>query len=132
MTNLSIDQLTKYLNNTIVKQYFLNKFNLNPNEILDQIQTSIEKRNYFNDYYNKRKHGPKGDDAKDKIKANNKKWYDENKVRVSALQRCKYANDPEYRKWCQQYQALYAQKKRNVNRNERNVGRPRIYNFDSS
>ena len=33
----------------------------------------------------------------------------QNKTRVAALQRCKYSNGPEYKQWCQQYQALYAQ-----------------------
>jgi exonuclease VII large subunit len=130
MTNLyTIEQLKIYLNNETVKDYCWIHFNLTPDAVLDQIQKNIDKRNYFNDYYNKRK---QVDGARDRIKENNKNWYDRNKIRVAALQRCRYATDPEYKKRCQQYQALYAQNKRNVNRNERNVGRPRTYNFDSN
>ena len=130
MTNVyTIDQLKIYMDNDTVKDYFLRNYNLTPDAVLTQIQKNIDKRNYFIDYYNKRK---QDECAKQKIKENNKKWYENNKIRVAALQRCRYVTDPEYKKWCQQYQALYAQNKRNVNRNERNVGRPRKYNFDSS
>ena len=130
MTNLyTIEQLKIYLNNETVKNDFRINCNLTPDAVLDQIQKNINKRSYFNDYYNKRK---QVDGARDRIKENNKSWYNKNKIRVAALQRSRYATDPEYKKWCQQYQALYAQNKRNVNRNERNVGRPRKYNVDSS
>ena len=110
MTNsYTLDQLKIYLKNDTIKHYFSNNFDLTPDEVLDQIQSNVDKRNYFNDYYNKRK---QVDGARDKIKENNKNWYEKNKVRVAALQRCRYANDPEYKKWCQQYQALCAKKEK--------------------
>jgi hypothetical protein len=125
----TLEQLKLYLNNDVVSNYFWSNFNLTADQVRYQIQTNIDKRKYGIEYYKKRK-GIDG--VKEQIKQSNKTWYDNNKLRVAALQRCKYINNPVYRQWCQQYQAIYAQNKRNVNRLDRNLGRPRKYNFDSN
>ena len=68
MTNVyTIDQLKIYMDNDTVKDYFLRNYNLTPDAVLTQIQKNIDKRNYFIDYYNKRK---QDECAKQTIKEN--------------------------------------------------------------
>ena len=122
----TLDQLKVYVNNENVKEYFFSNFGLSPEEVLSQIESTLSKRTYFNEYYQKRKNDQ---NAYQKIKDNNANWYHKNKIRIAALQRSKYADDPDFKKWYQQYQAVYAQKRRNIIGNERNIGRPRKYNI---
>ena len=128
MTNTyTIDQLKLYLNNNIVKQHFNDNWNMTPNDVLTTVESyGSRQRDYFRTYYHSRK-----EDATvtSKMQEHNRKWYQTNKTRIAALQRSKYSNDPEYKQWCQQYQALYAQQRRNVTSNQRNIGRPRKYNI---
>lgn len=126
-TTYTVEQLKLYLNNSIVKEYFNDNWNMKPDDVLNVVESYLLKqRDYFRDYYHNRKSDA---NVTSKINEHNRNWYQKNKTRVAALQRCKYSNDPEYKQWCQQYQALYAQTKRNVTSNERNVGRPRKYNI---
>ena len=107
-TTYTVDQLKLYLNNSIVKQHFNDNWNMKPDDVLNVVETYITKqRDYFRNYYNNRKSDA---NVTSKINEHNRNWYQTNKTRVAALQRRKYSNDPEYKQWCQQYQALYAQK----------------------
>ena len=128
MTNTyTIDQLKLYLHDTTVKNYFDATWKMKPDEILMIVDSYLTKqRDYFRDYYHSRKHNIT---VTDKLRENNRNWYQKNKKQIAALQRCRYANDPEYNQHCRRYQAVYAQKQRNVTSNERNVGRPRKYNI---
>ena len=131
MTNTyTIHQLKLYLSNNILKQHFNENWDMTPYDVLSTVESYLSKqRDYFRNYY----HGRKSDaDVTSRNSEHNRNWYQNNKPRIAALQRCKYSSDPEYRQWCQQYQALYAQRQRNVTSNERNVGRPRKYNVASS
>ena len=131
MTNTyTIHQLKLYFNNNIVKQHFNDNWNMTPYDLVNIVESYLSKqRDYFRDYYHSRKSDA---DVTSKIQEHNRNWYQNNKKRIAALQRCKYSSDPEYKQWYQQYQALCAQQKRNVISNERNVGRPRKYNIASS
>ena len=103
---------------------------MSPDDVLSTVVSYFTKRrDDLRDYYHSRKN-----DAciTNKVKEHNRKWYQSNKSRIAALQRCKYSNNPEYRQWCQRYQELYAQRQRKVTSNERNLGRPRKYNIASS
>ena len=103
----TVEQLKLYLNNSIVREHVNNNWNMKPDDVLNVVETYITKqRDYFRDYYNNRKSDI---NVTSNINEHNRNWYQTNKIRVTALQRCKYSNDPEYKQWCEQYQALYAQ-----------------------
>jgi len=123
------DQLKVDLNYNIVKPHFNEQWNMTPYEVLNIVSSYLTKqRAYFREYYHNRKCDA---DVTSRINEHNRNWYQNNKPRIAALQRCKYSSDPEYRQWRQRYQALYSQKQRNVTSNGRNVGRPRNYNIAS-
>ena len=50
----TLDQLKVYVNNENVKEYFFSNFGLSPEEVLSQIESTLSKRTYFNEYYQKR------------------------------------------------------------------------------
>ncbi len=55
INHIPFHQLKLYLKNDVVSNYLWINFNLTPDQVRDQIQTNIDKRNYGIDYYNKRK-----------------------------------------------------------------------------
>ena len=68
-----------------ISKYFMDKYNLFPDDVIVLV----------NDFY------------KNKQQIQNQCWYQKNKIRVYALQRSKYHNDPMFREYYNKYQALY-------------------------
>ena len=86
-----------------ISKYFTDNYNLQPRDVIELVD----------DFY-KQNHRPK-------IKEHC--WYQQNKIRVYALQRSKYHNDPAFREYYQKYQAIYQRHDYDT----RGRGRPRIY-----
>jgi len=85
-TTYTVDQLKLYLNNSIVKEHFNDNWNMKPDDVLNVVETYITKqRDYFRNYYNNRKFDA---NVTSKINEHNRNWYQKNKTRVAALQRC--------------------------------------------
>ena len=84
-----------------ISQYFVDNYNLQPGDVIELV----------NDFY------------KQKQQINEQCWYQQNKIRVYALQRSKYHNDPTFREYYKKYQALYQRQ----DYEPRKVGHPRLY-----
>ena len=110
-----------------INNYLCNKYNLSSDEILTRLSNHFYKISKSNaaasQYYYDNKDNP---DYQAKLKNSRQDYYNSNKVKIRALARAKYDNDPIYRSEYQRYQALYSQKKRNVD-SEQKRGRPRKY-----
>ena len=84
-----------------ISKYFTDKYNLFPDDVIVLV----------NDFY-KKKHP-----------IQRQAWSQQNKIRVYALQRSKYHNDPTFREYHKKYQSLYQR----GDYEPRTRGRPRIY-----
>ena len=83
-----------------ISKYFMDKYNLQPGDVIELV----------NDFYKK------------KQQIQQQSWYQQNKIRIYALQRSKYHNDPVFREYYKKHQALYQRGDYESRR-----GRPRIY-----
>ena len=116
--------ITERLFQPNISKYFIDNYNLQPSDVIALV------RNFYNCRQNQLQKGREryhnlkhNDDYHNKIKQHCTAWYQKNKVRVSALQRSKYQNDPIFREYYQKYQALYQRQ----DYEPRGRGRPRIY-----
>ena len=118
-----IERVTK----PAINHYLCNKYDLSSDEIMTRILDHFNKSKKNNtaslQYYYDNKDNA---DYQAKLKNARGNYYHNNKIKIRALSRAKYDNDPIYRSEYQRYQALYSQKKRNADSNQKR-GRPRKY-----
>lgn len=93
--------ITERLTQPNISEYFINNYRLQPSDVIELVNIFYKQNN--------RRHC--------------NSWYTNNKIRVYALQRSKYHNDPTFREYYAKYQALYQRK----DYEPRGRGRPRIY-----
>ena len=85
-----------------ISKYFIDNYNLQPGDVIEVVDDSY-KQNH-----------------RQQIKE--QCWYQQNKLRVYALQRSKHHNDPTFREYYKKHQALYQR-----HYEPRGRGRPRNY-----
>ncbi len=118
-----IDQITK----PAIHNYLCRKYNLTFEELVNCISDQCAKKEKCNavalQYYYDNKDKP---EYQAKLKQTRSNYYYSNKSKIKALSLAKYATDPVFREQYQRYQALYSQRRRGKNEEERR-GRPRKY-----
>ena len=117
----------QHLSKPSINYYLCNKYDLTNNEILGCVSEYFTKKIKCNNtalqYYYDNKDKP---EYQDKLKLARSTYYQNNKSKINALHLAKYDNDPIFRENYRRYQALYSQKRRDRNINEKR-GRPRKY-----
>ena len=120
-------QVIEHVTKPAINHYLCNKYDLSTDEILTCILdhfNKIKKNNTASlQYYYDNKDDP---EYKNKLKNSRSNYYQNNKVKFRALAQARYENDPIYKAEYKKYQALYSQKKRNADAQQKR-GRPRKY-----
>ena len=118
-----IERVTK----PAINHYLCNKYDLSSDEIMTRILDHFNKSKKNNtaslQYYYDNKDNA---DYQAKLKNARSNYYQNNKVKIRALAQARYDYDPLYRSEYKKYQALYSQKKRNADSQQKR-GRPRKY-----
>lgn len=119
-------QILQHVTEPVIN-YLCNKHDLSTDEILTRISdhfNKIKKNNAAaSQYYYDNKHDP---EYQTKLKTARCNYYHNNKIKIRALSRARYDNDPIYKAEYKKYQALYSQRKRNADSQQKR-GRPRKY-----